>query len=58
MKGAFEYEEISELVSRYKQENISWKYTSTIINRGEKYILALQLMEMEMRLKYTREKVV
>ena len=36
MKGAFEYEEISELVSRYKQENISWKYTSTIINRGEK----------------------
>ena len=36
MKGAFEYEEISELVSRYKIENISWKYTSTIVNRGEK----------------------
>ena len=34
--GAFDYEEISELVARYKRENISWKYSTAIVNRGDK----------------------
>lgn len=35
-KGAYEYEEISELVQRYRTEGISWKYGSALIEPGEK----------------------
>lgn len=35
-KGAYDYEEISELVERYKQEGISWKYTSVFLDAGER----------------------
>lgn len=35
-KGAYDYEEISELVERYKNEGISWKYTSVFLSEGEK----------------------
>lgn len=31
-KGAYDYEEISELVERYKKEGISWKYTSVFLS--------------------------
>ena len=34
--GAFDYEEISEMVARYKRENISWKYSTAIVDKGEK----------------------
>jgi adenine-specific DNA-methyltransferase len=34
--GAYEYEEIGELVERYRKEGISWKYSSALINPGEK----------------------
>lgn len=37
--GTYDYEEISNLVSRYKKEGISWKYTSVFLNPGiKKYI--------------------
>ena len=37
--GTYDYEEISNLVSRYKEEGISWKYTSLFLNPGiKKYI--------------------
>ena len=39
-KGAYDYEEISELVERYKNEGISWKYTSVFLNEGEKKYIA------------------
>ena len=39
-KGAYDYEEISELVERYKNEGISWKYTSVFLNDGEKKYIA------------------
>lgn len=35
-KGAYEYEEIGSLIERYRQEEKSWKYTSALINPGEK----------------------
>lgn len=35
-KGAYDYEEISELVERYKKEGISWKYTSVFLSEGDK----------------------
>lgn len=35
-KGAYDYEEISELVKRYKEEGISWKYTSVFLSEGDK----------------------
>lgn len=35
-KGAYEYEEIGALVERYRQEGISWKYSSALIDPGEK----------------------
>lgn len=38
-KGAYDYEEISELVTRYKREGISWKYTSVFLSEGEKEYL-------------------
>ena len=39
-KAAYDYEEISELVERYKSEGISWKYTSVFLDEGEKKYLA------------------
>lgn len=37
--GTYDYEEISNLVSRYKEEGISWKYTSVFLSPGtKKYI--------------------
>lgn len=35
-KGAYDYEEIGALVERYRQEGISWKYVSALINPGTK----------------------
>ena len=35
-KGAYDYEEISEVIKRYKDEGISWKYTSVFIEEGQK----------------------
>lgn len=35
-KGAYEYEEIGALVERYRQEGISWKYSSALVEPGEK----------------------
>lgn len=35
-RGVYDYEEISELVERYKRENISWKYTSVFLSEGKK----------------------
>lgn len=35
-KGAYELFRMSELVKQYKDENRSWKYTSVLINKGEK----------------------
>ena len=35
-KGAYEYEEIGSLVERYREEGISWKYSSALINSGQK----------------------
>ena len=34
--AVYDYEEISELVERYKKEKISWKYTSVFLDEGEK----------------------
>jgi len=36
LENAYEYTEIWELVEHYKRENISWKYTSVVIDYGEK----------------------
>ena len=35
-KGAYDYEEIGTLVERYREEGISWKYSSALVNPGEK----------------------
>lgn len=35
-KGAYDYEEIGDLVERYREEGISWKYSSALVNPGEK----------------------
>lgn len=35
-KGAYDYEEIGALVERYREECISWKYSSALIDPGEK----------------------
>ena len=39
-RAAYNYEEISELVERYKEEGISWKYTSVFLDEGEKRYIA------------------
>lgn len=39
-RAAYDYEEISELVERYKEEGISWKYTSVFLDEGEKRYIA------------------
>lgn len=38
-KGAYDYEEIGALVERYKEEGVSWKYTSVFIDEGDKTYL-------------------
>lgn len=35
-KAAYDYEEISELVAHYKEEGVSWKYTSVFLDEGQK----------------------
>ena len=35
-KGAYDYEDIGALVERYREEGISWKYSSALVNPGEK----------------------
>ena len=35
-KGAYDYEEIGDMVERYREEGISWKYTTGLVNEGEK----------------------
>lgn len=39
-KAAYDYEEISDLVERYREEGISWKYTSVFLNEGDKSYIA------------------
>lgn len=34
--GAFEYEKVSSMVERYRNEGISWKYTSALVDSGQK----------------------
>lgn len=34
--GAYEYTEMSELVQTYREEGVSWKYTSVLIYEGDK----------------------
>lgn len=34
--GSFDYEKICDMVQRYRTEGISWKYTSVLINYGDK----------------------
>ncbi len=34
--GAYDYEEIGALVQRYREEGISWKYTSALVDPGKK----------------------
>ena len=38
--GAYDYEEISDLVERYRKEGVSWKYTSALVNEGDKQYIA------------------
>lgn len=38
--GAYEYEKIGDMVERYRQEGISWKYTSALIDVGDKEYVA------------------
>lgn len=35
-KGAYDYEEIGDMVDRYRKEGVSWKYGSALIDPGEK----------------------
>lgn len=35
-KGAYDYEEIGAMVERYREEGISWKYSSALVNPGKK----------------------
>jgi adenine-specific DNA-methyltransferase len=39
LESTYEYTEIHKLVNRYKLEKISWKYTSVIVDLGEKEYL-------------------
>lgn len=39
-KAAYDYEEISDLVERYREEGLSWKYTSVFLNEGDKSYIA------------------
>lgn len=41
--GAYDYEEISDMVARYKEEDISWKYTSVFLDCGtSKYLTSTE----------------
>lgn len=35
-KGAYDLEEIADMVERYRSEGISWKYTTALVNKGDK----------------------
>ncbi|MDD4729644.1 MAG: site-specific DNA-methyltransferase [Dysgonamonadaceae bacterium] len=35
-KGAYDYEEIGDLVQRYREEGVSWKYTTALVSSGDK----------------------
>ena len=35
-KGAYDLEEIADVVERYRSEGISWKYTTALVNKGDK----------------------
>lgn len=37
--NAYDYEEISEMVERYKNEGVSWKYNSVLLYEGDKEYL-------------------
>ena len=37
--GAYDYTEIGELVEKYKKDGVSWKYTSVLVDPGEKKYL-------------------
>lgn len=39
-KPTYVYEDISEVVKDYRKQNKSWKYTSVLVNEGEKQFLA------------------
>lgn len=39
-KGAYDYEEIGSMVERYREEGVSWKYTSALVNPGDKVYVA------------------
>lgn len=39
LKNAYSYTEIYELVQKYKEEGISWKYTSVLYDKGEEKYL-------------------
>ena len=39
LKNAYSYTEICELVQKYKEEGISWKYTSVLYDKGEEKYL-------------------
>ena len=38
--GAYDYEEISDLVERYRKEGVSWKYTTALVDGGDKQYVA------------------
>ena len=38
--GAYDYEEIGDIVERYKSKGISWKYTSVLVKTGNKVYVA------------------
>lgn len=40
LNNVYEYKEISELVEEYRKNHVSWKYTSVLIDDGEKEYVA------------------
>ncbi len=38
--GAFDYEEIGDMIERYRNEGVSWKYVSALVKSGEKIYVA------------------
>ncbi|MGL4425286.1 MAG: site-specific DNA-methyltransferase [Cetobacterium sp.] len=39
-KNSYEYTEVGELVNRYRENNVSWKYTSILYEKGNKKYIA------------------
>lgn len=39
-KNSYEYTEIGELVNQYRENNVSWKYTTVLYERGDKKYIA------------------